>query len=171
MSNYLGRCRQCDYALFADGDKITDAGGWYDVTAGAAPKRVGNYGVYGRCKDNHKVFRLEPIKGKFSEKHECDARCLNAKGHNCTCSCGGINHGRGYAVEVVEAPEAPEVAPVSHEATDKQIAFILTLLDEREISEEKLEHTLSLLDAGISKHDATRWIDRLLMLPKASAHV
>ncbi len=25
--------------------------------------------------------------------HKCDARCTNAKGHNCECSCGGANHG------------------------------------------------------------------------------
>lgn len=25
--------------------------------------------------------------------HKCDARCLNATGHNCECSCGGKNHG------------------------------------------------------------------------------
>jgi hypothetical protein len=28
--------------------------------------------------------------------HKCDARCLNAKGNNCECSCGGKNHGRGF---------------------------------------------------------------------------
>jgi hypothetical protein len=27
--------------------------------------------------------------------HKCDARCLNATGHNCECSCGGKNHGAG----------------------------------------------------------------------------
>lgn len=27
--------------------------------------------------------------------HKCDARCLNAKGHQCECSCGGKNHGKG----------------------------------------------------------------------------
>lgn len=27
--------------------------------------------------------------------HKCDARCMNAKGHNCECSCGGKNHGAG----------------------------------------------------------------------------
>jgi hypothetical protein len=27
--------------------------------------------------------------------HKCDARCTNAKGHKCECSCGGANHGRG----------------------------------------------------------------------------
>ena len=25
--------------------------------------------------------------------HKCDARCLNATGQNCECSCGGANHG------------------------------------------------------------------------------
>lgn len=25
--------------------------------------------------------------------HKCDARCMNARGHNCECSCGGANHG------------------------------------------------------------------------------
>lgn len=30
-------------------------------------------------------------------KHECDARCMHAKGKtmNCECSCGGKNHGKG----------------------------------------------------------------------------
>ena len=27
--------------------------------------------------------------------HKCDGRCINAKGHNCECSCGGANHGIG----------------------------------------------------------------------------
>ncbi len=27
--------------------------------------------------------------------HKCDARCMNAKGSNCECSCGGDNHGAG----------------------------------------------------------------------------
>ena len=28
-------------------------------------------------------------------KHVCDARCRQAKGHNCECSCGGKFHGIG----------------------------------------------------------------------------
>jgi hypothetical protein len=27
--------------------------------------------------------------------HKCDGRCTHAKGHDCECSCGGKNHGRG----------------------------------------------------------------------------
>lgn len=29
--------------------------------------------------------------------HKCDARCRNAKGHSCECSCGGKYHGAGDA--------------------------------------------------------------------------
>ena len=32
----------------------------------------------------------------YGSKHKCDARCRNAKGHNCECSCGGENHGVSY---------------------------------------------------------------------------
>lgn len=28
--------------------------------------------------------------------HICDARCMNAKGYNCECACGGANHGKGF---------------------------------------------------------------------------
>jgi hypothetical protein len=27
---------------------------------------------------------------------KCDARCYNAKGKDCTCVCGGRNHGIGF---------------------------------------------------------------------------
>ena len=38
----------------------------------------------------------------FASKHVCDARCMGATGKtmNCECSCGGKNHGRGFAAEV-----------------------------------------------------------------------
>jgi len=37
---------------------------------------------------------------KNPSRHQCDARCLNAKGRTmkCECSCGGKNHGRGSLV-------------------------------------------------------------------------
>lgn len=43
----------------------------------------------------HNVLRFETIKAKITD-HKCDARCLNAKGGNCECSCGGANHGKGH---------------------------------------------------------------------------
>jgi hypothetical protein len=106
----LGRCKECDYALFATNDDVkSDQGvGFAAVKAGAGAFRVGNNGIFARCTNGHKVFMLRRIKGTYSPDHKCDARCLNAKGHNCTCSCGGANHGRGHAVKVTAASEISE---------------------------------------------------------------
>lgn len=32
----------------------------------------------------------------FKTDHVCDARCMNATGPNCECSCGGKNHGGAF---------------------------------------------------------------------------
>jgi hypothetical protein len=40
----------------------------------------------------------------FPSNHKCDARCLNATGFKCECSCGGKNHGAGnFSCEAVAA--------------------------------------------------------------------
>lgn len=38
-----------------------------------------------------KVYVIQPYK----EQEKCDRRCLEAKGHECQCSCMGANHGAG----------------------------------------------------------------------------
>ncbi len=50
---------------------------------------------------------------------KCDAKCHNAKGPNCRCICGGINHGVGnnqaientrkHAAELSDAKEAGQI--------------------------------------------------------------
>jgi hypothetical protein len=106
VANYLGRCRDCDYALFATSESIEEAD---NAVAGGPAVNVGNGQIMGRCTNGHRWFALSRVKGTYSDKHTCDSRCLNAKGHECTCSCGGANHGRGYAVTPVvdHAPAAP----------------------------------------------------------------
>ena len=46
------------------------------------------------------VLRIVEYKSNPS-RHECDARCMNATGRimKCECSCGGKNHGRGFACD------------------------------------------------------------------------
>lgn len=36
------------------------------------------------------------VKGDYDPDITCDARCTNATGPNCDCSCGGKNHGLGW---------------------------------------------------------------------------
>ena len=62
-------------------------------------RQYGNvFGIVGLPKDGPHAFF--PVTRTINYKdrpslHKCDARCLNAKGHNCECSCGGVNHGAG----------------------------------------------------------------------------
>lgn len=38
----------------------------------------------------------EPVRGTMNKRIPCDARCTNAVGPACSCSCGGANHGGGH---------------------------------------------------------------------------
>ncbi len=51
-------------------------------------------GVCPICSQHHFAERVisRPAAPK---NHKCDDRCLNARGRNCECSCGGKNHGAG----------------------------------------------------------------------------
>lgn len=107
----LGRCKDCDYALFVAPEQVAqvrEVAELRDIKQSGVPYRVGRT-ILARCDKGHRVFSLRYIEGTYSPDHKCDARCLNAKGWKCRCSCGGANHGRGYAIaHVVEAHEERE---------------------------------------------------------------
>lgn len=113
----LGRCKDCDYTIFvADPSTVIDVDNFNEIKSDGRAYRVGsaylvgNNGYFARCPQRHRFFPLKQIKGTYSPDHKCDSRCLNARGHNCTCSCGGANHGRGYTVaHVVEAKTTSEM--------------------------------------------------------------
>lgn len=109
----LGRCKDCDFALFATRDNVTNVDDFKGVTESGRAYRVGNNGHFARCDKRHRVFVLKSVKGTYSPDHKCDSRCLNAKGHSCTCSCGGANHGAGHVVTTHVAITEP-VATSTH---------------------------------------------------------
>ncbi len=47
----------------------------------------------------------DPVRGRISLRHTCGAKCLESKGFTCECSCGGKNHGAGYAAAPAPAAE------------------------------------------------------------------
>jgi hypothetical protein len=167
MANYIGHCRSCDYALFATTEELTNGENWTRLFAGEA-RRINPYGIYGRCNNRtdgqqHKAFKLQVVKGKFNPDHKCDTRCTNAKGSDCTCACGGANHGRGYAVQFQQASiTEPRLMP----ATDSQLRYIQNLIQGREMPAENRTRAYEMLTAGLSLDQAKKWIDKLLTLPK-----
>lgn len=106
----LGRCKDCDYTLFVSENQTSDipeVNSFSEIKQPGVAYRVDN-GIFARCDKKHRVFMLRHIKGTYSKDHKCDSRCLNARGWKCTCSCGGANHGRGYAVAVHDANQEKE---------------------------------------------------------------
>lgn len=94
--HFLGRCL-CGFALRTEEGEAQVAERYRDMSTPGVPYRMGAQ-YYVRCPEGHKPFKLYRVEGEFSEAFECDSRCENAKGHTCKCSCGGMNHGKAYAV-------------------------------------------------------------------------
>lgn len=68
----------------------------YGVAGVPFPAKKGKVAfVYQGPNGEKQVARLIDYNQNGS-KHVCDSRCLNAKGGNCECSCGGANHGAGH---------------------------------------------------------------------------
>lgn len=156
--NHIGHCRTCDYAVFLTPETdVPEARDWQHLGSGGVAY-VKDYGLYARCPQSHKVFKLYPIRGTTSETHECDSRCLEAKGSHCVCACGGANHGRGH---IWTAPVSPSPEGMSL----SQRKLISALLDEREMSHESYETAKVRMDS-LDRQKASAWIQRLLELPK-----
>lgn len=41
-------------------------------------------------------MQVASVKGVLNPEHACSAKCVNATGHKCECSCGGANHGAAH---------------------------------------------------------------------------
>lgn len=50
-------------------------------------------GVYVLCPDCGARVVLTAVKGRYRPEITCGAKCRNAVGPSCDCSCGGANHG------------------------------------------------------------------------------
>jgi hypothetical protein len=52
-----------------------------------------------RCEKHWQYpLRFRQIIGVVNPDHKCDSRCTHAKGFDCECACGGLNHGLQYAL-------------------------------------------------------------------------
>lgn len=66
--------------------------GWTD--------RMGCWQWNGSCSSCGRAVRLtaKMVLGKVNHRVPCNAKCTEAVGHQCECSCGGRNHGAGHEV-------------------------------------------------------------------------
>jgi hypothetical protein len=64
----------------------------------SAPEGQARASHWVNCPACGKRPRLVKVKGVYNPDHPCDARCTSAKGSECSCSCGGANHGKDHGV-------------------------------------------------------------------------
>ena len=94
---YIAKCKTCNCFTSA----LTS--GQNPLREKDDPKRTGGVytGLMGDltvdCRKCGKGRRAKSVRGTFSKKHECNAKCLSSTGGVCECSCGGKNHGASYS--------------------------------------------------------------------------
>ena len=101
IARTLGRCATCKFAHRVDVTTkrvqwVTDAGrpgGFKSIETPGVEDWNGR--LFTRCICGGSV-ELKGIRG-FASTKKCDARCLNAVGPDCECSCVGANHGANHA--------------------------------------------------------------------------
>jgi hypothetical protein len=49
------------------------------------------------CRGCGRAKYAKLVRGVFSAKHVCGAKCMSSTGTTCECSCGGKNHGASHA--------------------------------------------------------------------------
>ena len=109
MARYYIRCRACLAVGAVESDRIP--------AAGSCACGGGRIEVMGRVSHRRLVHD--------GAESPCDARCTNARGPSCDCSCGGVNHGSKALIAVTyDAGAVPryELQPDTGRAEEYAIA-------------------------------------------------
>lgn len=108
-TRYLAKCRACACVTSAltagnhchrdQSDPARDGGVFTFSPAKGQPlpwpATSGGFAIV--CRKCGQPRNATAVRGKYSAKHVCGARCMASTGPSCECSCGGKNHGSSYA--------------------------------------------------------------------------
>lgn len=89
---YLGRC-SCGRGIQATGYQWMGRFAPPLLQHEGAPVLDTSIGVYAPCPDCGQKVVLSAVEGRYKPEIACSAKCRNATGPSCDCSCGGANHG------------------------------------------------------------------------------
>lgn len=89
---HVGRCKGCRRGAAAVVTHRVFTNGKEYAATHAAAYLVESGKIVLDCACGKRVS-LQPVRGVYSAKHECNARCLASTGPSCECTCGGRNHG------------------------------------------------------------------------------
>lgn len=72
------------------------AGVWVNAQRGRFVEYGGDTEM-GICPSCHRAMNYNQLKATLRPDVKCSGICIHARGGTCDCSCGGANHGKGWA--------------------------------------------------------------------------
>lgn len=94
---YIAKCKACNVASSAllTGHPASPARGEV-VPVGVVHYDYMTGGLCLVCRGCGKAKYAKAVRGVFSAKHVCSAKCMASTGTQCECSCAGKNHGASH---------------------------------------------------------------------------
>jgi len=147
---WIAKCKACGIATSrtSSADEARRAPQGSNVYVYAQPKGAPHLNVEGAfvidCRQCHKPRRATEIRGRYSAKEVCSAKCTSSTGFTCECQCSGKNHGRmfdpgeaSFSSEAVSGLEAKRKASAEkREATrDREAAERRARDEERRVAD------------------------------------
>ena len=102
-TRYIAKCKTCSVVTSGVAAGSQPATQTAEMAArGESPDGVPYYhyrtgAIVLNCRQCALPRYAKMVRGKFSAKHECSAKCMSSTGTICECSCAGKNHGGSYA--------------------------------------------------------------------------
>ena len=84
------------YRLTSEGHHQSP-GIWIQASGDGRPTQYGGDIEMGICPDCHRMMEANYLKATLRPEVKCSGICIHARGGTCDCSCGGANHGKGWA--------------------------------------------------------------------------
>lgn len=102
-TRYIARCKKCNRttSVLVEG-YVADPKPFDVVNVGVVHRTNNGWGncigqIAMLCPCCGAARPAAPVRGMFSAKHVCSAKCMSSTGTTCECSCAGKNHGAAHA--------------------------------------------------------------------------
>ena len=93
---FIGKCKACKTPRSALVSSLISSARMSYIETDSAAHYYCNGEAFVPC-DCGRWVRMTEVRGKFSAKHQCNARCMSSTGPACECSCAGRNHGANFS--------------------------------------------------------------------------
>lgn len=90
---FNGKCNNCKTFNSHKAEVSVDGAGMVAALESSTVQVWNKFWITVPCKACKSAQDVTAVRGKFSAKIRCSEKCESSTSHQCSCSCGGKNHG------------------------------------------------------------------------------